>query len=144
MRQVCLLAGLLCLAAAPALAQDPVKVDPKHYKVEMENGQVRVLRIHYGPHEKSVMHEHPGGVAVFSTDHKAKFTLADGTTVERQWKAGQARWLPGEKHLPENVGDKPLELVLIELKAKAPSKPAAAKPAEGKAPSKGAAKKPGT
>jgi len=37
----------------PASA-DPVKVDPKHYKVEMENDRVRVLRITYGPQEKSV------------------------------------------------------------------------------------------
>ncbi len=28
---------------------DPVAVDPKHYKVEMENDQVRALRITYGP-----------------------------------------------------------------------------------------------
>ena len=34
-----------------AHAQDAAKVDPKHYKVEFENDQVRVLRISYGPHE---------------------------------------------------------------------------------------------
>ena len=28
-----------------SFAQDAVKVDPKHYKVEFENDQVRVLRI---------------------------------------------------------------------------------------------------
>ena len=28
---------------------DPVKVDPKHYKVEFENERVRVLRVSYGP-----------------------------------------------------------------------------------------------
>jgi hypothetical protein len=38
-----------------SFAQDAVKVDPKHYKVEFENDQVRVLRITYGPGEKSVM-----------------------------------------------------------------------------------------
>jgi hypothetical protein len=32
---------------------DPVKVDSKHYTVEVENEKVRVLRIKYGPHEKS-------------------------------------------------------------------------------------------
>ena len=47
------------IAAAPALAQDPVAVDPDHYKVVFENDQVRVLRITYGPQEESVMHEHP-------------------------------------------------------------------------------------
>jgi hypothetical protein len=29
-------------------AEDPVKVDPRHYKVEFENERVRVLRIKYG------------------------------------------------------------------------------------------------
>jgi hypothetical protein len=41
-------------------ADDPVKVDPKHYKVEFENDRVRVLRIRYGAGEKSVMHRPPG------------------------------------------------------------------------------------
>jgi quercetin dioxygenase-like cupin family protein len=58
----------------PALAQDPVKVASKHYKVEVENDQVRALRISYGPHEKGAMHEHPASVAVFLTDGKVKFT----------------------------------------------------------------------
>ena len=39
--------------------QDPVRVDPEHYRVELENEKVRVLRVRYGPHEKSVMHGHP-------------------------------------------------------------------------------------
>ena len=68
MRPIPLLGGLMCLAVSAALAQDPVKVDPNHYKVEFENAQVRVLRIHYGAHEKSVMHYHPASVAVFLTD----------------------------------------------------------------------------
>ena len=34
------------------MAQDPVHVDLRHYTVEFENDQVRVLRIRYGPHEK--------------------------------------------------------------------------------------------
>ena len=100
------------------VAQDPVKLDPKHYKVEMENDQVRVLRINYGPHEKSVMHDHPAGVMVFLGDARAKFTLADGKAEERSFKAGEARWLPAEKHLPESLVDKPFELILIELKKK--------------------------
>jgi quercetin dioxygenase-like cupin family protein len=106
------------MAAAPAMAQDPVKVDAKHYKVEFENDQVRVLRITYGPHEKSVMHAHPANVAVFLTDGTTKFTLPDGKTVSSDIKAGMVRWDGGGKHLPENVGDKPFELILVELKGK--------------------------
>ncbi len=48
--------------AQPA-ADDPVKVDSKHYKIEFENDRVRVVRIKYGPGEKSVMHSHPESVA---------------------------------------------------------------------------------
>jgi quercetin dioxygenase-like cupin family protein len=104
--------------AVPATAQDPSKVDAKHYKVEFENDQVRVLRIKYGPKEKSVMHEHPGAVAVFLTDGNVKFTLADGKTRDSAVKAGTSQWTPAGKHLPENMGDKPFELVLVEVKGK--------------------------
>ena len=122
MRQILFLLVSLCLLAPPVSAQDPVKVDSKHYRVEFENDQVRVLRIKYGPHEKSVMHEHPGAVAVFLSDHRGKFTLGDGTSVERTSKAGQTMWFPAERHLPENLTDKPLELVLVEMKGKPAAK----------------------
>jgi quercetin dioxygenase-like cupin family protein len=91
-------------------------VDPKHYKVELENDQVRVLRITYGAREKSVMHGHPATVAVFLTENRARFTFPDGTTTERTWKAGESMLLAPEEHLPENLTDKPLELVLVELR----------------------------
>ena len=118
MRQLLLLAALWIISAVPVSAQDPVKVDPKHYKVEFENEQVRVLRISYGPGEKSVMHEHPASVAVFLTDGQTKFTLPDGKTQQLPAKAGAAVWEAAGKHLPENVGDKPFELILVELKSK--------------------------
>lgn len=113
--------ALQFLAVVPAMAQDPVKVDSKHYKVEFENAQVRVLRIKYGPHEKSVMHDHPANVAVFLTDVNGRFTLPDGKTVDDVAKAGSVQWDAGGKHLPENVGDKPFELILVELKGKHPA-----------------------
>jgi len=106
------------LAIGGAVAQDPTVVDAKHYKVMFENEQVRVLKITYGPKEKSVMHEHPNGVAVFITDGQIKFELPDGKSQDAAVKAGQAMFAPGGKHLPENVGDKPFEVVLVELKGK--------------------------
>ena len=121
-RSVVAVAILGATVAGPAVAQDPTKVDAKHYKVEFENDQVRVLRITYGPKEKSVMHEHPGSVAVYLTDGKAKFTLPDGKTMDAPVKAGTTQWAPAGKHLPENVGDKPFELVLVELKGKPATK----------------------
>ena len=95
---------------------DPVKVDPKHYKVLIDNDEVRVLRAKYGPHEKSVMHEHPNSVAVFMTDGHVKFNLADGTSQDSDAKAHDAIWTPAGKHLPVNLTDKPMEVVIVELK----------------------------
>jgi quercetin dioxygenase-like cupin family protein len=100
-----------------ALAQDPVKVDAKHYKVEFENAQVRVLRIKVGPGEKSVMHRHPDAVAIFLTDTNGKFTFPDGKTEPATRKAGEALWTPAITHMPENVGDQPFEVILVELKS---------------------------
>jgi quercetin dioxygenase-like cupin family protein len=108
----------LSFGAEKSWAQDPVKVDPKHYTVVFENDQVRVLRIKYGPHEKSVMHSHPDGVAVYLTNSKVKMTLEDGKTVDVSGKAGEAVWVPAGAHLPENVGKKQFELIQIELKGK--------------------------
>ena len=68
MRPLLLLLAAWVTTAMSAQAQDAVTADPKHYKVEFENEQVRVLRISYGPGEKSVMHQHPANVAVFLTD----------------------------------------------------------------------------
>jgi quercetin dioxygenase-like cupin family protein len=119
---------VLAFAVPAALAQDAVKADPEHYKVEFENAQVRVLRVKYGPHEKSKMHGHPNAIAIFQTDGRVKFTFPDGKTEERDTKAGQAIWTPAIKHLPENLTDSDMEVILIELKTKK-RKPAAKKPA---------------
>lgn len=127
MRRAFFLALFVFALAVPALAQDAVKVDSKHYKVESENARVRVLRVKYGPHEKSVMHRHPATIAVFLTDAKVKFTYPDGKTEEREVKAGQTIWSPATKHLPENIGDQEMEVIVIELRSR---KPAAKKPAD--------------
>jgi len=117
-----ILAGVISYAvvahAQPtgAAKADPVKVDPKHYKVEFENESVRVLRINYGAGEKSVMHYHPASVAVYLTDGMTRMTTPDGKSQETPVKAGGTTWAPAGSHLPQNVGNKPFELLVVELK----------------------------
>jgi quercetin dioxygenase-like cupin family protein len=130
MRRFVLLAALSCLTGSVALAQDAVKVDPKHYKVEFENAEVRVLRVQYGPHEKSVMHHHPDSVITCVTDMHAKFNMPDGTSVVQDMKAGQTMFTPAGTHLPENTSDAPMEGILVELKHPAAAKPAPKPPAK--------------
>lgn len=108
--------ALMVFTAKPAVGQDPVAVDGKHYKVEFENAHVRVLRVNYGAKEKSVMHKHPEGVAISLSDTRGRFTLADGKKEERNLKVGTVRWTAAETHLPENTSGKPWEVILVELK----------------------------
>jgi quercetin dioxygenase-like cupin family protein len=114
--------ALVGLTGFAAMGQDPVKVDPNHYKVESENAEVRILRFHYGPHEKSVMHSHPDLVVVYLTDMHIKMTTPDGKSQEQTGKAGQAQWTPAGTHLPENLSDKPAEGILVEFKTKSAAK----------------------
>jgi quercetin dioxygenase-like cupin family protein len=97
--------------------KDPVKVDPKHYKVEFEDDKVRVLRIIYGPGEKSVMHGHPALVGVFLTDGKVRFTYPGGKKEDITAKAGQVLHFDAFEHDPENLSDKPFEVIAVELKS---------------------------
>ena len=97
-------------------AEDPVKVDSQHYKVEFENERVRVVRIKYGPGEKSVMHSHPESVAVFLTDAHAKFTYPDWRTEDINANAGTVQHMDAFTHLPESLSKTPFEVIQVELK----------------------------
>ncbi len=111
-----LLAVGVLLLASSVFAQDVTKVEPKHYHVAFENEHVRVIDMHYGPHEKSGMHNHPAGVAVYITAGHFRFTDETGKVMEADAKAGEARWFPAFKHKVENLSDKPFDGVYIEIK----------------------------
>ena len=107
---------LALMGTSVTRAQDPVKVDPKHYTVVFENNAVRVLHVNYASGEKSVMHSHPDSVAVFLEDQKAKMTHPDGKSEEMSAKKGEAVFTPAGAHLPENTGTGPIDVILVELK----------------------------
>lgn len=116
MRRILLPILFVLAFAIPVIAQDATKADPNHYKVEFENSRVRVLRVKYGPHEKSIMHSHPDAIAIFQTNGRIKFTYPGGKTEERDMKAGTTLFTPAVKHLPENITDGDMEVILVELK----------------------------
>ena len=66
---------------------DPVKLDPQHYKVEFENDRVRVLRVNYGPREKSVMHSHPDGIGLFLTSQHSRFSFTKRTIHRKPFQS---------------------------------------------------------
>ena len=89
---------------APVTKLDPAKVDASHYKVELENEHVRVLRIHYGPREKGQTHEHIlNRVVLYLNDQPAA-------------KADEVRMSGAATHAEENASDQPADRIAVELK----------------------------
>ena len=98
------------------VALDPVKLDPKHHLVPLENARVRVLRTILDPHIKSPMHEHPSYVVVYLTVLHTTMTLGDGRQVDNPRKPGEVAWRDALKHQTENIGSKRAIEIQIELK----------------------------
>jgi len=96
---------------------DPIKVDPKHYKVEFENNQVRVLRVKIEGHGVAPMHEHSlNRVTVFLTDQDFSTKDSTGKAATSKHKAGEAIWGTPITHTETNLSDRPFEVVAVELK----------------------------
>ena len=104
-------------AMVVSAALDPLRVDPKDCKLELENGQVRVVRIKIGPRASVPMHEHAvNHVVVYLTEQNVRETSIEGKTEVRQHKVGEFTWEGPCRHGIENLNDKPLEEVVVELK----------------------------
>ncbi|HZS52646.1 MAG TPA: hypothetical protein VFA54_17385 [Bryobacterales bacterium] len=89
---------------APVSKIDPLHVDPKHYSLELENDQVRVLRVRFGPREKGVLHEHTlEHIVVYLND-------------QARGKAGEVRLDGPMTHTEQNPLDHPVERIAIDLK----------------------------
>jgi hypothetical protein len=100
---------------APAL--DPVKVHPSGYKVEIDNPQVRVIRVKMNPKQKIPLHEHAlNRVVLYLKPQKIKVTPDGGAATEISPAENEVRFSTPGRHTEENLGDGPVELLIIELK----------------------------
>src|SRR6266566_8833562 len=106
-----LFALLLMLSATQiAAAQDPVKVDPQHYKVLYENNAVRILEYHDSPGHKVPKHSHPNFFVYVISDATRLFT--DWTSISACNGPGKTVALKADEsliktpvtHCEENTG----------------------------------------
>jgi quercetin dioxygenase-like cupin family protein len=98
------------------LKRNATKVDPKHYKVEIENDWARIVRAKYGPNEKSVMHQHNSGVVIFLNSAKHKLINEDGSIVNADPRSGHVVWADAATHEVINLENEPTVTVFVELK----------------------------
>jgi hypothetical protein len=96
---------------------DMVKVAPEIYTVELENNQVRILRVKLAPHQKVPEHEHMlSRVTVPVTEVNQAITTPDGKKSTSQSKPGDASFGGPTRHREENTLDHPVEYIIVEFK----------------------------
>jgi quercetin dioxygenase-like cupin family protein len=115
---------MLLLTQVAQSQQDATIADAEHHKVVFENDEVRVVRYIIPVGVTTAKHSHPNMVVVALTDANAKVTTADGKTSEVHGKAGTAAWRSAGTHIYQNIGDKPVEGILIEPKSPHSARPA--------------------
>ena len=87
---------------------------------QFQNAQVKVWKSLVLPNQPLPMHrhEHPR-VLVALTGGKMKILEDTGQFEVHDWQTGKAYWLPanapGAHHQDVNVGDKPIEVMVVEL-----------------------------
>ncbi len=98
-------------------ARDPNVVDPAHFKVELDNNQVRVLRLQLGKGEKTPIYEERlERLLVFLTPAQLKTVGANGAAKTATYRPGEVQWLMPGMQSDENAGDAAYEAILVEFK----------------------------
>jgi hypothetical protein len=89
---------------APVSQLDPTVVDKRHYTIDFENDQVRVLRVHYDAHDTGALHEHIlNRVVLYLNDQP-------GAKIDDVRMSGPAT------HTEQNASDQPADRIAVELK----------------------------
>lgn len=94
---------------------------PGDTKLILENESVQVLRIHIGPHETTPMHDVTLRIVVWLDDARFVDTFPDGTRREEIRKRGDAEWMPARRHAGENVGETPMDFIVVVFKSAVPA-----------------------
>jgi quercetin dioxygenase-like cupin family protein len=108
-----MLAGLFPRVAVPAAGET----------LELENAWVRVWRAVRAPHERTPASGHLPSVLVYLTDARERVVETGGRTRDVRQKAGTVAYREAAVYGEENVSDRRLEAIVIELKPGAPASP---------------------
>lgn len=108
-------------------AQDAIQAAPQNHRVVLENDKVRVLDVIVPPHTKENVHAHCWPSVLYITaagkyiDYDANGNvLFDSRSLAAAPPLPMTIWKdPEAPHAVENLDDKPLHLVRVELKPQA-------------------------
>src|SRR5215470_9867781 len=104
-----------------AYAQDPAVVNSKTIRVRFDNDRVRVLEAILPPRTREQVHSHPAYVIYVLAGGRYRNYAADGKVTEGTFQTGDVIYRDPLTHAAENIGDKPMHFILVELKGVAAS-----------------------
>ena len=115
-RVVLALSGVFVALSALSSPPDQTRRTP-----QFENAHVKVWRSVVLPNQPLPPHRHEHGRVIIPLQGGTmKIEEASGTSETQVWEAGKAYWLaanpPGTMHSDINVGDKPIEVMVVEAK----------------------------
>jgi quercetin dioxygenase-like cupin family protein len=122
--QSCKLAILAMTVMAHMAAQDGATALQHNYRILLDNEQMQVVRVHYGPHEALPVHDHshyPTVYVYLSNSGPVRF-IHDGaspfTLTRRPVSKGWFRVSPGrnERHQVANLGPGTSDFLRVECK----------------------------
>lgn len=102
------------------LAQDAPTVNPRSYRVLLENESVRVIEYTSRPGLGVCgegIHSHPAHLAITLTAAKVR-VVQDGKTTYGNLPLGKVMYFDAEIHSAENVGGAGTRIYLVEMKGK--------------------------
>jgi len=124
MRKGFIFTAIIAIISSVMLSgQTPSTKLPPNYKTTLDNPDMIVMKVHYGPHEFVPMHDHPAYPTVYvylndSGEVEIKHEGPNGVLRRPPTHTGAFRVAPGakERHSVTNLGDTPSDFLRIELK----------------------------
>ena len=96
--------------------KDALESDPKHYRLELENDRMRVLRLTLKGGEAVPVHDDRDALFVCLKECHIRLTQPGGRTQDIHMQAGESRWMYADTRSERNLSAQPLELLVIETK----------------------------
>ncbi|MBC9226261.1 cytoplasmic protein [Aeromicrobium sp. 636] len=106
------------------MSLDPAVTNADHYRVILENDQVRVLEYTDVPGDETTPHEHPDSVMYTLSSFRRRLMSGD-FAMDVELDTGTVLWLPAQQHHAKNIGETPTHVIFVELKQAGAAPPAA-------------------
>jgi quercetin dioxygenase-like cupin family protein len=113
-------ASVLALATTVVISQVQSNAPQSERFPQFENDIAKVWRTRIEPHQPLAMHHHDHPrVIIALTGGTVNIVDPAGHIEPHVWETGKAYWLPanlpGTMHSDVNAGDKPIEVMVVEL-----------------------------